>query len=313
MDVHRFEILAQSTALTDLVAANDIYRDEFLAHFNVPSEPFMDWVQLERTRLEVIACGMLYRLAVTLSNANEYDAAIIAAQRLIALDPLREDGHRLLMQLFADVGRRSEAIRQFATCSDHLRRELDVAPDEKTIVLADAIRSGALMRRFAQGTSSARVTADRDAPVLVDADAVARTSSYRALDDQKQDAAIARIQHETRPSLHPVERRQLTVLACELGWSAAWPDTDELSEATKAYYRRSVEIIEQHHGYIARRAGDGLLAYFGYPHAREPDAEYSLRAALALQRLGAQLKAALGNLVQPCIGIASGIVVIGDD
>src|SRR5580704_14391079 len=48
-----------------------------------------------------------------------------AAQRLIAFDPLREDGHRLLMQLYASVGRRAEAVRQFAVCADSLRRKLD--------------------------------------------------------------------------------------------------------------------------------------------------------------------------------------------
>jgi hypothetical protein len=86
---------------------------------------------------------MLLRLAAALSDADEHDAAIAAAERLIALDPLREDGHRLLMQLFASVGRRAEAVRQFAICKDGLRRKLDVAPDAKTIALAQAIQAEA--------------------------------------------------------------------------------------------------------------------------------------------------------------------------
>ena len=116
IDVRRFETLAQSTAIADLAAANELYRGEFLADFDVPSEPFMDWVRVERTRLEATACGMLLRLAAALSDAGEHDAAIAAAERLIALDPLREDGHRLLMQLFASVGRRAERRRSGCRC-----------------------------------------------------------------------------------------------------------------------------------------------------------------------------------------------------
>src|SRR5271163_101299 len=125
VDVQRFETLAQSTATADLAGANELYRGEFLADFDVPSEPFMDWVRVERARLEATACGMLRRLAAALSDAGEHDAAIAAAERLITLDPLREDGHRLLMQLFASVGRRAEAIRQFAICKDSLRRKAE--------------------------------------------------------------------------------------------------------------------------------------------------------------------------------------------
>jgi DNA-binding SARP family transcriptional activator len=139
VDAHRFETLAQSTAPADLAAASELYRGEFLADFDVPSEPFMAWVRVERTRLEATACGLLGRLATALSDAGDHDAAIATAKRLIALDPLREDGHRLLMQLYASVGRRAEAVRQFAICSDSLRRELDVAPDAKTTALARAI------------------------------------------------------------------------------------------------------------------------------------------------------------------------------
>ena len=70
VDARRFEVLAQSPGLADLIAANELYRGEFLADLDVQSEAFMDWVALERNRLELIACGMLYRLATKLSNAG---------------------------------------------------------------------------------------------------------------------------------------------------------------------------------------------------------------------------------------------------
>jgi len=159
VDVQRFETLAQSTATADLAAANELYRGEFLADFDVPSEPFMDWVRVERARLEAPACGILFRLAAALSEAGEHDAAIAAAERLVALDPVREDGHRLLMQLFASAGRRAEAVRQFAICKDSLRRKLDVAPDAKTIALAQAIQAQGPAQALAAGGGIAHVPA----------------------------------------------------------------------------------------------------------------------------------------------------------
>jgi DNA-binding SARP family transcriptional activator len=159
VDLHRFETLAPSMASADLTAANALYRDEFLAGFDIASEPFMAWVGVERARLESMACGVLRRLAAVLSDAGEHDAAIAAAQRLVALDPLHEDGHRVLMQLYALVGRRVEAIRQFSTLSDNLRRELDVAPDQNTVAVARAIRAAS----STPALLSAEDVADRNA------------------------------------------------------------------------------------------------------------------------------------------------------
>ncbi len=145
VDAHRFEALARSNAPADLAGASELYRGSFLAGFDIPSEPFLEWVQVERARLESIATKMLRRLAALSRDAGDHDAAAAAAQRLVALDPLDEQGHRFLMELYAVTGRRIEAIRQFATLSDNLRRELNVAPDKTTVALAQAIKADASM------------------------------------------------------------------------------------------------------------------------------------------------------------------------
>ena len=118
----------------------------------------------------------------------------------------------------------------------------------------------------------------------------------------------------------PGERRQLTVMSCELAGLAALAsrlDPEDLREATTACHRRGAEIIERHHGYVARYADDSLLAWFGYPTADEHDAENSVRAALTLQGSAAQfgtgVDTGLDVQLRPCIGIATGIVVVGDD
>jgi len=315
VDARRFEVLAQSAVLADLIAANELYRGEFLADFDVESEAFMDWVGLERNRLELMACGMLYRLATTLSNSCDHDNAIIAAQRLVGVDALREDGHRLLMQLYANVGRRGEAIRQFVSCSDHLRRELGVAPDERTVALADAIRAGTSALDLVQDTSANLAP---DGGVLTLAADVEPAGPLPSSADGAEclaatGAVINRSREEGQPSLYPGQRRPLTIMASELTWLTAYPDVEDFLPTNEACYRRCADIIERHHGYIARCAGDGLIAYFGYPHAREQDAENSVRAALALRQLAAQLSTELGTAVQLCTGIATGIAVIGDE
>jgi len=317
VDARRFEVLAQSPGLADLIAANELYRGEFLADLDVQSEAFMDWVALERNRLELIACGMLYRLATKLSNAGDHDSAIIAAQRLVAIDVLREDGHRLLMQLYVHVGRRGEAVRQFASCRDHLRRELGVAPDDRTVALADAIRAGTSVLDLLPGTGANLAPNGDEATVAADIELKATLPSTRRTEGVERLAAagavIGRSRQEGKPAPYPGERRPLTIMASELTWLTAYPDVEELLHINEACYRRCGHIIEYHHGHIARCAGDGLIAYFGYPQAREQDAENSVRAALALRQLGEQLSVELGAAVRPCTGIATGMAVIGGE
>src|SRR5262249_61812969 len=64
-------------------------------------------------------------------------------------------------------------------------------------------------------------------------------------------------------------------------------------------------------GFVARYVGDGLLVYFGYPRAHEEAAERALRAALAVIDAVPLLQAA-GERVQVRVGIATGLVVVGD-
>ena len=73
------------------------------------------------------------------------EGAIAAARHITALDPLREEGHRLLMRLLASSGNRSAALKQHERCVQILRDELGIAPDAETERLAEAIRAGRSM------------------------------------------------------------------------------------------------------------------------------------------------------------------------
>src|SRR5438132_1887724 len=88
VDLDRFERLAHSQHRSELQAAADLYRGEFLADFDIDSEPFQEWLAMERDRTLALVCDILHRLTAEQDAAGEHGAAIQSGRRLIALDPL---------------------------------------------------------------------------------------------------------------------------------------------------------------------------------------------------------------------------------
>jgi DNA-binding SARP family transcriptional activator/TolB-like protein/tetratricopeptide (TPR) repeat protein len=143
VDLDRFERLSRSPNRPELQAAAELYRGEFLADFDIDSEPFQEWLAAERDRTLALICDILQRLTAAQDGAGEADAAIQSGRRLVALDPLSEFGQRALMRAYARAGRRGEALRQYKSCAETLKRELGVAPDAETQALAhEMARSG---------------------------------------------------------------------------------------------------------------------------------------------------------------------------
>jgi DNA-binding SARP family transcriptional activator/TolB-like protein len=145
-DINRFEHLSRAHNRSDLFAAAELYRGEFLADFVIDSEPFQEWLAGERDRTLDLICGVLQRLTELQDEAGEHEAAIRSARRLASLDPLSEIGQRALIRAYARAGRRPEALRQYRTCAEILKRELGVAPDAETQALANEIaRTGGIL------------------------------------------------------------------------------------------------------------------------------------------------------------------------
>ncbi|SEF15007.1 Double zinc ribbon [Rhizobiales bacterium GAS191] len=111
------------------------------------------------------------------------------------------------------------------------------------------------------------------------------------------------------------ERRQLTVMFCDLVGStamAARMDPEDLREVIGAYHRCVAKAVTRFRGFVAKYMGDGVLVYFGYPHAHEDDAELAVRAGLKLMTKIAELHPRPEVALQVRVGIASGLVVVGD-
>ena len=110
-----------------------------------------------------------------------------------------------------------------------------------------------------------------------------------------------------------VERRQLTVMFCDLVGSTALAsrlELEDLRELIGAYHRCVSDTVQGLGGFVAKYMGDGVLVYFGYPQAHDDDAEQAVRAGLELIEAVGRLE--LPSRLQIRIGIATGIVVVGD-
>jgi class 3 adenylate cyclase len=119
--------------------------------------------------------------------------------------------------------------------------------------------------------------------------------------------------HETTSA--SAERRQLTVMFCDLVGSTALSarlDPEDLRGIITACHRCCTELVERNGGFVAKYMGDGVLAYFGYPQAHEHDAERAVRAGLNLIEAVPKLATPAGSPLQVRVGIATGLVVVGD-
>jgi class 3 adenylate cyclase len=117
---------------------------------------------------------------------------------------------------------------------------------------------------------------------------------------------------ETTAAAREAERRQVTVMFCDLVGSTALSarlDPEDLREVIGRYHACVAETATRFDGFVAKYMGDGVLVYFGYPQAHEDDAEQAVRAGLALVDAVGELEAP-GRL-QLRIGIATGLVVVG--
>lgn len=105
---------------------------ELLDGLEIVSEPFEEWLSVERTRHREMAVEALYAAAENLSRKGALLFAIKAAQRVLTFDPLCEEAHRLLIDLFNKIGRPGAARQQYAQCAEVLREGLGVAPSIET-------------------------------------------------------------------------------------------------------------------------------------------------------------------------------------
>src|SRR5262245_62010884 len=93
-------------------------------------------------------------------------------------------------------------------------------------------------------------------------------------------------------------------------------DPEDWRDVVRAYQATCTEVIQRYDGHIAQLLGDGLLVYFGFPHAHEDDAHRAVRTGLgilaAMEDLNTHLKRDKGITLAIRLGIHTGLVVVGE-
>jgi class 3 adenylate cyclase/tetratricopeptide (TPR) repeat protein len=124
---------------------------------------------------------------------------------------------------------------------------------------------------------------------------------------------------ESAPPNPAAERRSITVMFVDLVGSTPMSeklDPEDMREVLRAFHSSSAAAVEAEDGHVASYMGDGILVYFGYPHAHEDDAARAVRAGLGIienvKNTGKELSEQFDICLQARIGIHTGLVVIGD-
>jgi DNA-binding SARP family transcriptional activator len=252
-----------------------LYIGDFLQGFSLrDSITFDDWQYHQGELLRRELDGALDRLARGLAAEGKVEAALDAARRRTAVDPLNEAAHCQLMELYALAGRRTSALRQYAECARILQAELGVTPQRATTSLYQEIAAG-------------RLGPEQDATPAAEASSLSRSPG---------------VPEEIAPQPSPETRRIVTVLFADV---SARQETEvpgapgEVAPTLGEFARAAGDILGRHGGELLSLAGGGLIAVFGAAGAHESDPEQALRAALEMRasagRLGLDLSAGLST------------------
>jgi DNA-binding SARP family transcriptional activator len=141
VDVEAFEAATEQARknqdIPHYLAAVSLYSGDLL-----PENRYEEWTLVKREDLLQTYLNLLQALAHLQEAQEDYQAAIVTYQRLVAHDPLMEEAHAGLMRNFALTGRRSQALHQYLFLKDLLHTKLGIVPDSETQKLYQSILAG---------------------------------------------------------------------------------------------------------------------------------------------------------------------------
>jgi len=142
VDARTFLSLAGSAGPDDLARAAELWQGSLLSDGVMDAEEFSVWHRQESDRLAIAAAGVFAALCHIADDDGDGDRAIAAAERLVALDPTREDRQRIVIELSVRHRGRDAALSKAKLLTDFLNGELGIAPEPATRALIDAIKRG---------------------------------------------------------------------------------------------------------------------------------------------------------------------------
>lgn len=135
------------------------------------------------------------------------------------------------------------------------------------------------------------------------------------LGNRKRFAAALVARREPTHTSATVERRNLSVLFCDLVGSTVLAnnmDAEEYAELVSSYSRACRDAVTSSGGVVAKYTGDGVMAYFGYPISHGDDAVRAITAGLAIQAAVDRLSVLRSIGLRARVGIATGVTIVGN-
>jgi DNA-binding SARP family transcriptional activator len=143
VDIHALENglkLLENGSLSALEQIAAYYRGTLADGLVVHEAPdFEHWLEGERERLSEIYLCLLERVLALLRADGAWQAVTVQAQRALTADPLRESLHLALIEAYAELGQRPQAMQQYTALTEILQRELGVAPLPQTTARYEAL------------------------------------------------------------------------------------------------------------------------------------------------------------------------------
>jgi DNA-binding SARP family transcriptional activator len=92
---------------------------------------YEDWVVFERERLQHLRLGALESVAVQALATGDYDTALTAGLEAVAIEPLRESAHTIVIRAHLLAGNHADAVREYRAYCRQLRQLLGIAPSRE--------------------------------------------------------------------------------------------------------------------------------------------------------------------------------------
>ncbi len=276
-------------AAADLAEAVGLWRGSALADVVEAGYLSADATRLDEARLDAIEDLAEAELAV-----GRPAEALARLEPHVEANPFRERAWGQLMIALYRLGRQAAALRTFQRVRAILGDELGLDPSPALADIEQRILNHDPALAGPPGPESSP-------PEPVHADA---------------DPAVASMPSPPPPRRSPgVERRQLSVMVCDLVGSTALStvlDPEDLSEVIGDYHRRVADVVTRFEGHVTKYLGDRVLALFGYPLAHENETERAVLAALELIETVRSLPRSSQQRIDVRVGIATGLTVVGD-
>lgn len=198
VDAMAFERAVVSGTPEALEKAASLYQGDLLAGLAVDEPPFEEWLLSQRERLCEVALEGLGKLLAYQRRTGALQAAVGTALKLLTLDPLHEPVHCALMRLYADLGRRGAALRQYQQCVSTLQRELGTEPESETKALYAQIlraRTSHVLRGEVVSGHGVDLELVRDRHQIIEPRGVSRASDAIEVEQRLvgRDAEVARL------------------------------------------------------------------------------------------------------------------------